>query len=95
MEEGLGILCDRKVLLKLKGKFYRTMVRPAILYVTKCWALKKQHENKVSVVEMMMLCWMCSNTKHNKIINDNIRGIVGVAPIVKKWWRIDFGGLDI
>jgi len=31
-----GVLCDKKVPLKLKGKFYRTVVRPAMLYGTEC-----------------------------------------------------------
>ena len=42
-----GVLCDKKVPLKLKGKFYRTAVRPAMLYGTECWAVKSQHENKL------------------------------------------------
>ncbi|RZC04600.1 Sugar transporter ERD6-like 16 [Glycine soja] len=54
-----GVLCDAKVPIKLKGKFYRTAVRPAILYGTECWAVKSQHENKVGVAEMRMLRWMC------------------------------------
>ncbi|GJT38900.1 zinc finger CCCH domain-containing protein 18 isoform X1 [Tanacetum coccineum] len=29
-----GVLCDRKVPLKLKGKFYRVAIRPALLYGT-------------------------------------------------------------
>ena len=45
------------VLLKLKGKFYRTAIRPAMLYGTECWAVKSQQENKLNVAEMRMLQW--------------------------------------
>jgi len=43
----LVFMCDKEVPLKLKGKFYRTAVRPALLYGTECWAVKSQHENQV------------------------------------------------
>ncbi|KAL5162026.1 hypothetical protein HKD37_07G019211 [Glycine soja] len=79
-----GVLCDAKVPIKLKGKFYRTAVRPAILYGTEYWAVKSQHENKVGVAEMRMLRWMCGKTRQDKIRNEAIRERVGVAPIVEK-----------
>ncbi|KAL5164575.1 Craniofacial development protein 2 [Glycine soja] len=79
-----GVLCDAKVPIKLKGKFYRTAIRPAILYGTECWAVKSQHENKVGVAEMRMLRWMCGKTRQDKIRNEAIRERVGVAPIVEK-----------
>ncbi|KAH1225701.1 Craniofacial development protein 2 [Glycine max] len=78
------VLCDAKVPIKLKGKFYRTTVRPAILYGTECWAVKSQHETKVGVAEMRMLRWMCGKTRQDKIRNGAIRKRVGVAPIVEK-----------
>jgi len=31
-----GVLCDRRVQQKLKGKFYRTTIRPAMLYGAEC-----------------------------------------------------------
>ena len=36
-----GILCDRRVPQKLKGKFYRIAIRPAILYGAECWPTKR------------------------------------------------------
>lgn len=30
--------------IMLKEKFYRIAVRPAMLYETGCWTMKKQHE---------------------------------------------------
>ena len=30
------VLCDRKVPLKLKGKFYRVVVRSALMYGSEC-----------------------------------------------------------
>ena len=60
------------VLLKLKGKFYRTTIRPAMLYGTECWAVKSQHENKLNVAEMRMLRWMSGHTRHDKISNECI-----------------------
>ncbi|KAL5159917.1 Release factor glutamine methyltransferase [Glycine soja] len=79
-----GVLCDAKVPIKLKGKFYRTAVRPTMLYGTECWAVKSQHENKVGVAEMRMLRWICGKTRQDKIRNEAIRERVGVAPIVEK-----------
>ena len=38
-----GVLCDHNMPLSLKEKFYRTAVRPTLLYGMKCWANKKQH----------------------------------------------------
>ena len=50
-----GVLCDRRVPQKLKGKFYRTTIRPAMLYGTECWPTKSRHVLQLSVAEMRML----------------------------------------
>jgi hypothetical protein len=39
--EASDVLCDTRVPLKLKGKFYRTAIRPAMLYGTEYWPSKK------------------------------------------------------
>ncbi|XP_070015342.1 uncharacterized protein [Nicotiana sylvestris] len=79
-----GILCDKKVPPKLKGKFYRTVVRPAMFYGAECWPVKNSHIQKMKVAEMRILRWMCGHTKLNKIRNDDIRVKVGVVPMEDK-----------
>jgi hypothetical protein len=36
-----GVLCDPRVLLKIKDKFYRTTIRPTMLYGAECWPTKR------------------------------------------------------
>ncbi|KAM1080085.1 hypothetical protein ACFX2B_014574 [Malus domestica] len=79
-----GLSWDCRRPLKLKGKFYRTTIRPAMLYDTKCWAVKHQHVHKMDVAEMRMLRGMCGHTRKDKIGNEDIRGKVGVAEIEGK-----------
>jgi hypothetical protein len=79
-----GVLCDKRVPTKLKGKFYRTAIRPAMLYGTECWPMKKQQVTKMSVAEMRMLRWMCGKTRRDRIRNETVREMVGVAPIDEK-----------
>jgi hypothetical protein len=50
-----GVLCDKRVPQKLKSKFYRTAIRPAMLYVAECWPTKRRHVQQLSVAEMRML----------------------------------------
>jgi hypothetical protein len=49
------ILCDTMVPLKLKYKFYKTAIRPAMLYRVECWHIKMWHAQQQSVAEMRML----------------------------------------
>ncbi|XP_057535470.1 uncharacterized protein LOC130813645 [Amaranthus tricolor] len=42
-----AVLCDKKFPSKLKGKFYRVAIRPALLYGSECWSIKKNFEHKM------------------------------------------------
>ena len=48
------ILCNHRIPFKLKGKFYKTVIRPVLLYGIKCWAVKRKHIQKMTVVEVIM-----------------------------------------
>ncbi|XP_065864026.1 uncharacterized protein [Euphorbia lathyris] len=79
-----GFLCDPGMPNRLKGKFYRTAIRPALLYGTECWAVKHCHIHKMSVAEMRMLRWMCGHTRKDRVRNEIIRTKVGVTSIENK-----------
>jgi hypothetical protein len=79
-----GVLYDKKVLNKLKCKFYRTTIRPVMMYGAECWVTRGQHVEKMSVAEMRMLRWICGHTRKDRIRNDDIRDKLGVAPIQEK-----------
>ncbi|KAF3647730.1 hypothetical protein FXO38_07114 [Capsicum annuum] len=78
------VLCDKKVPPKLKGKFYRVIVWPAMLYRIECWPVKNSHIQKLKVVEIRVLRWMCEHTRKNRVRNKIIREKVGVALVEDK-----------
>ena len=54
--EGLSVIIyDKKVHVKLKSELYKTVVRPAMVYGSECWALRKQEEQRLHTNEMKML----------------------------------------
>ena len=79
-----GVLCDRRFNVKLKGKVYKSVVRPAMLYSCETWPMKRAQERRMEVAEMRMLRWMCGVTKRDRIKNNLIRGTVKVAEVSKK-----------
>ena len=62
-----GVLCDCRIPIKLKGKFYKTVIRPVLLYGIKCWAVKRKNIQKMSVVEMIMLRCISRNRRKANI----------------------------
>ena len=76
-----GVIYDKKVPMKLKSKLYKTVVRPAMVYGSECWALRKQEEQRLHTTEMKMLRWSQGKTRKDRIKNETIRGIARVTPI--------------
>jgi hypothetical protein len=79
-----AVLCDTRVPLKLKDKFYRTAIRSVMLYGAECWPIKRWHVQQLSVAEMRMLQWICGNTRRYRVWNDDIRERLGVTPVEEK-----------
>ncbi|KAK3508314.1 hypothetical protein QTP70_020508 [Hemibagrus guttatus] len=54
-----GVLCDQKISARIKGKVYRTVVRPAMLYGLETVSLRKRQESELEVAELKMLRTSC------------------------------------
>ena len=68
-----AVLCDRTISARVKGKVFKSVVRPAMLYGAKTWQIKRAEENKLEVPEMRMLRWMLGVTRRDKVRNSLIR----------------------
>ena len=68
-----GVLCDKKVPIKLKDKVYKTVIKPTMTYGAECWAIRKKDENRLHVAEMRMLRWIRGKTRKDHVRNTIIQ----------------------
>ncbi|KAK3506251.1 hypothetical protein QTP70_033602, partial [Hemibagrus guttatus] len=79
-----GVLCDQKISARIKGKVYRTMVRPAMLYGLETVSLRKRQESELEVAELKMLRFSLGVTRLDRIRNEYIRGTAHVGRLGDK-----------
>ncbi|KAK3550692.1 hypothetical protein QTP70_002392 [Hemibagrus guttatus] len=79
-----GVLCDRKISARIKGKVYRTVVRPGMLYGLETVSLKKRQESELEVAELKMLMFSLGVTRLDRIRNEYIRGTAQVGRLGDK-----------
>ena len=76
-----GVICDKKVPVKLKHKIYKTVIRPTMTYGAECWTMKKKDEMLMNKTEIRMLRWIqCVRLREHKR-NEDIREAATVQPI--------------
>ncbi|KAK3548254.1 hypothetical protein QTP70_005812 [Hemibagrus guttatus] len=79
-----GVLCDQKISARIKGKVYRTVVRPAMLYGLETVSLRKRQESELEVAELKMLRFSLGVTRLDRIRNEYIRGTAHVGHLGDK-----------
>ncbi|KAK3555275.1 hypothetical protein QTP86_014891 [Hemibagrus guttatus] len=79
-----GVLCDRKISARIKGKVYRTVVRLAMLYGLETVSLRKRQESELEVAELKMLRFSLGVTRLDRIRNEYIRGTAHVGRLGDK-----------
>ena len=79
-----GVICDRGVPARVKGKVYRVAVRPAMLYGLETVAMTKRQEAEMEVAELEMLQFSLGVTRMDIIRNEYIRGTAQVGRFGEK-----------
>ncbi|KAK3513892.1 hypothetical protein QTP70_032857 [Hemibagrus guttatus] len=79
-----GVLCERKISVRIKGKVYRTVVRAAMLYGLETVSLRKRQESELEVAELKMLRFSLGVTRLDRIRNEYIRGTAHVGRLGDK-----------
>ena len=76
-----GVMCDRLVPGKVKGRMFKMMVRPAILCGMDAIAVTKAQEKKMEVAEMRMLRFSIGKTRMGRVRNEVIRTTLKVGEL--------------
>ena len=79
-----GVICDKKVPLRIKSKLFRTVVRQVLLYGSESWAVGKKEEELVMKTEMRMLRWIAEVSRREMLRNEEIRERCGDVDIAEK-----------
>ena len=79
-----GVICDKRLPAKVKGKVYSLMVRPAMVYGLETVAVTKKQVEEMEVAGMKMLRFAMGVTRKDKIRNEYIRSTVKVERLGMK-----------
>ena len=89
-----GVICDRRLRARVKGKVCSSVVRPTMVYGLETVAVTKKQVEEMEVAEMKMLMFAMEVTRKDKIRNEHIRSKVKVERLGMKmrkgrlrWYR--------
>ena len=79
-----GVICDKRLPARVKGKVYSSVVRPPMVYGLETVAVTKKQVEEMDVAEMKMLRFTMGIRRKDKIRNEHIRSTVKVERLGMK-----------
>ena len=73
-----GILCNRRISLKLKGILYRICVRTVMTYGSETWPMKKENEDNLTRAERRMIRMICGVTLSKRQRSEVLQEMIGL-----------------
>lgn len=79
-----GVICDKRLSVRVKGESYNAMVRLEILYGLEMVPLTKRQEPQLESADLKMLILSLRVTRNNRVRNDYIRGTAKNVRLTRK-----------
>ena len=79
-----GVICNRRLPTRVKGKVYSLVVRPAMVYGLETVGVTKKQVKEMKVAEIKILRFAMEVTTKEKIRNEYIRNTVKVERLEMK-----------
>ena len=79
-----GVICNRRLPARVKGKVYSLMVRPAMVYGLETVAVTKKQVEEMEVAEIKMLRFAMGVMRKDKIRNEHISSNIKVERLGMK-----------
>ena len=79
-----GVICDKRLPARVKGKVYSSMERPAMVYGLETVAVTKKQVEEMEFPKMKMLRFAMGVTRKDKIRNEHITSTVKVERLGMK-----------
>jgi hypothetical protein len=73
-----GVLCNRRIALKMRGVLYRACVRTVMMYGCESWPMRKENEENLVRAERRMICMMCGVTLVNREKSEDLQERLGL-----------------
>ena len=73
-----------KLPAKVKGKMYKSVVRPAMLYGMETVAVTERQMGKIEIAELKMVRWAQGMSRKDKIRNEYVGGTAKIAKLGDK-----------
>ena len=80
-----GVMCDGRVSAKMKGRLYKMIVRPAMLYGMEAVAVTKRQQDRMEAAKMKILRYLLGKIKMNRVRNEDTRKKVSARERTK--WK--------
>ena len=79
-----GVICDKRLPARVKGKVYSSVIRPAMVYGLETVVVTKKQVEEMEVAEMKMLRFAMGVMRKDKIRNEHIKSTVKVERLGMK-----------